>query len=103
MSTPITISVPHQLGRTGARRRIETGFTNIVQLLPGSAGTCTQRWEDNRLYFSLTSMGQTVTGVIDVLDAAVKMEIELLGVLGLMAGRLTDQFKKIGQLLLTKE
>ena len=102
MST-ITISVPHQLGRAGARRRIETGFTNIVQLLPGSGGTCSQRWEDDRLYFSLASMGQTVTGIIEVLDAAVKMEIKLPGVLGLMAGRLKNQFQKVGQLLLTKE
>jgi hypothetical protein len=48
-------------------------------------------------------MGQTVTGIIEVLDAAVKMEIELPGVLGLIAGRLKDQLQKVGQLLLTKE
>ena len=26
MANPITVSIPHQLGRAEARRRIETGF-----------------------------------------------------------------------------
>ena len=47
-------------------------------------------------------MGQTVAGVINVLDAAVKMEIELPGVLGMIASGLKDRLKKVGQLLLTK-
>ena len=48
-------------------------------------------------------MGQKVSGVIDVLDTAVTMEIELPGVLGLIAGGLKDRLQKMGQLLLTKQ
>ena len=81
MPTPITVDVPHQLGRAEARRRIETGFGKIVGLLPGG-GQCSQRWEGDRLVFQMIAMGQTVSGVIDVLDAVVKMQIELRGVLG---------------------
>ena len=47
-------------------------------------------------------MGQTVAGVVDVLDAAVTMEIELPGVLGMIASGLKDRLQKVGQLLLTK-
>lgn len=103
MATPITVSIPHQLGRAEARRRIDTGFAKILHLLPGSGGNCSQRWDGDRLTFSAATMGQTVSGVVDVLDAAVTMEIELPGVLGMIAGGLKDRLQKLGQRLLTKE
>ena len=103
MATPITISIPHQLGRAEARRRIETGFAKIIHVVPGSAGACSERWDGDRLTFGVAAMGQTVAGVIDVLDAAVTMEIELPGVIGMIAGGLKDRLQKVGQLLLTKE
>ena len=103
MTTPITVSLPHQLGRAEARRRIESGFAKVVQMLPGSGGTCSERWDGDRLTFGVATMGQTVTGVIDVLDTEVAMQIELPGVLGLIAGGLKSRLKKVGQLLLTKE
>src|SRR5690349_3662686 len=43
MAPPLIVSIPHQLGRAEARRRIETGFAKIAQLLPGSAGACSER------------------------------------------------------------
>jgi hypothetical protein len=103
MASPIVISIPHQLGRAEARRRIETGFAKIINLLPGSSGTSSERWEDDRLIFSVAAMGQTVSGVIHVLDAAVTMEIELPGVLGVIASGLKGRLQRMGQLLLTKK
>jgi hypothetical protein len=104
MATPITVNIPHQLGRTEARRRIENGFAQITRLLPGAAGgKCTERWEGDRLVFGVTTLGQTVAGVVTVLDAVVTMEIELPGVLGLIAGGLKDRLQNAGQLLLTKK
>lgn len=103
MATPITISVPHQLGRAEARRRIESGFAKIVNLLPGSGGVRSERWDGDRLIFSVAAMGQTVSGVIHVLDAAVTMEIELPGILRVIAGGLKERLQKVGQLLLTKK
>ena len=103
MATPITITIPHQLGRAEARRRIETGFAKIIHPLPGSGGTFSERWDSDRLTFSASAMGQTVTGVIDVLDAAVTMQIELPGVLGMIASGLKERLREAGQLLLTKK
>ena len=102
MATPITISIPHQLGRAEARRRIEAGFMKLVQLVPGSAGVRSQHWDGDRLTFSVMAMGQTVSGVMDVLDAAVTMQIELPGVLGVIARGFKDRLQKMGQQLLTK-
>ncbi|WP_280155526.1 polyhydroxyalkanoic acid system family protein [Piscinibacter sp. XHJ-5] len=103
MATPITVSIPHQLGRAEARRRIEAGFGKIIHQLPGSGGSCSERWDGDRLTFGIAAMGQTVAGVVTVLDAAVTMEIELPGVLGMIASGLKDRLQKAGQLLLTKK
>ena len=103
MATPITVSIPHQLGRAEARRRIEAGFAKIVQQLPGGGGSCSERWDGDRLTFGVGAMGQTIAGVVNVLDAAVTIEIELPGVLGMIAGGLKDRLQKAGQLLLTKK
>jgi len=40
--------------------------------------------------------------VVTVLDTAVLMEVELPGVLGMIAGGLKDRLQKVGHLLLTK-
>jgi len=102
MATPINVSIPHQLGRAEARRRVEAGFAKMIHVLPGS-GTCNEQWDGDRLTFGVAAMGQTVTGVVHVLDAAVTMEIELPGLLGMIAGSLSDRLRKVGQLLLTKK
>ena len=103
MATPITISIPHQLGRAEARRRIEAGFASIIQQLPGTGGTSSERWDGDRLTFSVAAIGQSISGVVDVLDAAVTIEIELPGVLGMIASGLKGRLQKVGQLLLTRK
>ncbi|MEO5880909.1 MAG: polyhydroxyalkanoic acid system family protein [Caldimonas sp.] len=103
MATPITVTIAHQLGCAEARRRIQTGFAKIVHAMPGGAGTSSERWDGDRLTFGVASMGQTISGFIDVQDTAVTMEIELPGVLGVIAGGLKDRLQKAGQLLLTKK
>ena len=103
MTSPLVISIPHQLGRAEARRRIEGGFGKVIRLLPGGSGTPSERWEGDRLIFSVAAAGQTVSGVIHVGDAEVKMEIELPGLLRVIAGGLRHRLQKAGQLLLTKK
>ena len=103
MAPPITISIPHQLGRSEARRLIQAGFTKIIGQLPGIGGASSERWDGDRLTFNAAVMGQTVAGVVDVLDAIVTMESELPGVLGMIASGLKGRLQKVGQLLLTKK
>ena len=103
MATPISISIPHQLGRAEARRRIETGFAKIAGQLPVGASACNERWDGDRMTFKVSGLGQTVSGVVNVLDAAVTMELELPGVLGMIASGLKGRLQKAGQLLLTRK
>ncbi len=103
MAPPISISLPHQLGRAEARRRIEAGFAKVVAQLPGGGGGLSQRWDGDRLAFSLSGMGQSVSGTVDVLEDAVKMEIQLPAVLAMLAGGLKEKVRMAAQLLLTRK
>jgi hypothetical protein len=103
MTTPLTVRIPHQLGRAEARRRIETGFAKMLHGLPGGTAPCSERWEGDRLVFSVGALAQTISGVIDVGDTAVTMEIQLPGVLGLIASGFKSRLQKAGQLLLEKK
>jgi hypothetical protein len=102
MTTPISLSIPHQLGRAEARRRIETGFATIIQQLPGG-GTSNERWDGDDLSFNVAGMGQSISGVVNVLDTVVTIKIELPGVLGMVASGFKRRLEKAGQLLLTKK
>lgn len=96
----ISITIPHKLSRSEARRRIEAGFSRLLRQIPGSAGTFSERWDGDRLTFAVGVMQQTVSGSVDVMDDAVKMDIELPGMLGLLAGALGDKLQSAGQKLL---
>ena len=103
MAAPLVVTIPHQLGRAEARRRLQTGFAKIADVLPGGAASSSERWEGDRLVFGVAAVGQAVSGFIDVGDTAVTIEIHLQGVLGLLAGGLKKRLQKAGQLLLTKK
>lgn len=97
---PLTVTLPHQLGRVEARRRIETGFAKMLQGLPGGTGQASERWEGDRLVFSVAALGQAVSGFVDVGETAVTMEIHLPGLLGIIASGFKSRLQKAGRLLL---
>jgi putative polyhydroxyalkanoate system protein len=103
MTKAVTISIPHELGKAEARRRIEQGFGRIEQQFGAGSGRFDKQWEGDRLSFAMHFMGQGVTGSLDVLDAAVRMEIHLPDLLAMVAGKLKGRLKKEGQLLLEKK
>ncbi|HEY2356651.1 MAG TPA: polyhydroxyalkanoic acid system family protein [Phenylobacterium sp.] len=102
MAQPISVTIPHQLGRAEARKRIDEGFGDLSRHLGGSAGALEKSWEGDRLSFSLTSFGQSITGYVAVADTAVTVEVLLPGFLAMIAGKVKGTLQKEGQLLLTK-
>ncbi len=102
MTKPITITIPHELGRAEAHRRIEEGFGKLEHQLSGGMGQLRKSWQGDRLSFSAQVLGQGVTGRLDVLDNAIGLEIDLPGFLAAIADRLKGRLQKEGQLLLEK-
>ncbi len=100
MAKPLTVSIPHQLGVAGARQRLESGFAELTSKLPGGAAKIDQRWEGDRLVFSALVGGQDIRGTLDVLAEAVRIEILLPGLLGMLASKIGGRLKDEGQKLL---
>lgn len=104
MAKAITISIPHELGRAEARRRLDQGFGRFEQQFASSGvANFARNWDGDRLAFSAQALGQVITGHLDVLDDAVRMELHLPNLLGMIAGKLKGRLQKEGQLLLEKK
>ena len=104
MSKPVTVNIPHQLGRLEARRRIDEGLGRLTQQLSGGATAMVDHsWVGDRLSFSVTAMGQAVRGFVDVLDDEVRLEVLLPGFLAMLAGKVKGRLQKEGQLMLEKK
>lgn len=104
MTRPIQVTIPHQLGREEARRRIAGGFSRLADQLPGGGmAKVTESWRGDRMSFSIRAIGQSMDGHIDVLDDAVHMEVQLPAILAAIAEKLRDRLQKAGQLLLTRK
>jgi hypothetical protein len=103
MSKAITLSLPHELGRVEARRRIDEGFGSFANHLGAVAGSVTRTWTGDRLAFRLAALGQEITGTIDVEDKLVTMEVLLPNLLAMLANKLRGQLKTEGRLLLDKK
>jgi len=103
MTKPIVVTIPHALGRAEARRRIETGFEDLAAKLPGGLAQLNKAWKDERLNFSAQAMGQGISGVLDILDDAVRIELVLPAFLAMIAGKIQGRLQKEGTLLLEKK
>jgi len=103
MTKPLTVAIPHALGIAEARRRIDEGFAQLTQQMPGGLGQIEKNWKDNRLFFSATAMGQVATGHLDVADDAVNIVLHLPGLLGMLAGKIRGKLQQQGQILLEKK
>lgn len=103
VSKPLTVSIPHQLGRAEARRRLDEGLGQARGHLRAVASTVDDQWTGDRLDFRVVAMAQTVTGRIDVMDESVLVEVELPWALGLLASRLKDRLRHQGTLMLEKK
>ncbi len=104
MSKPLTINLPHELGRAEARNRIEQGFGKIEQqLVGGGPAKVDKSWVGDTMNFTAVAMGQTVTGALHVMERDIRIDIVLPGILGMLAGKVRDKVQKQGQLLLEKK
>lgn len=103
MSRAITVTIPHQLGRAEARKRIEEGFASFSQHMGAVAGALSKSWSGDQLSFAFAALGQKISGTIDVEDAAIRLEVLLPNLLAMMADKVKRRLKTEGQLLLEKK
>jgi putative polyhydroxyalkanoate system protein len=96
----IDVSIPHQLSRAEARKRIEELIASMEQQYGSSAGSVEKNWNQDTLAFSVTAMGASLSGHAYVEDHAVRVEIPLPWPLAMFAGNVKQQIEQEGRKLL---
>ena len=86
MAQPISLDIPHKLGKEGVRPRLDGGVGRITEKIPGG-GHVQHRWEGDTMHFTVSAMGQTVASSATVYEAKVHAVVDLPGILGLFAGQ----------------
>jgi hypothetical protein len=100
MARPLTVSIPHRLGKAEAVARIQNGFGTIRQQLGSHLATIDEQWTDDRMAFRVAALGQTVTGHLDVRDDAVEVEVMLPWLLAKLADAIRGRIGTTGTKML---
>lgn len=101
MATPITITLPHKLGKAEARARVERSVGEFkTQLGSMGLGQMQHGWADDRLNFNACMLGQNITGRLDVNESDLRIELDLPAFLVGMASKIARMIKQKGQVLL---
>ncbi|WP_419809731.1 polyhydroxyalkanoic acid system family protein [Sphingomonas sp.] len=85
MANPITLDIPHQLGKAGVRSRLEDGIGRLGEKIPGGASV-QHRWDGDTLHFTVQAMGQSIVSTATVFDKHVHAVVDLPGFLAMFAG-----------------
>ena len=92
---PIEVDIPHKLGRQGARARVEGGFRQVADTIPG--GRVTQHhWDGDSLFFTVEALGQRIASRLDILDTRVHASVELPPLMALFAEPIRAKLAKEG-------
>jgi Putative polyhydroxyalkanoic acid system protein (PHA_gran_rgn) len=102
MPQPVVVTIPHRLGKAEAKRRLQSGFHNVRSNVGESFMVLKDNWEGDHLDFQASLLGQSTTGVIDVADDHVRLEVQLPWVLAMLANKAKALVERQGRLMLEK-
>lgn len=103
MSKPLVVTIPHRLGKAEAVRRLQTGLSKARSDFSHVFTVQEETWVGDTLTFRISALGQTASGVIDVREDHVQMELQLPWLLHQIAEKAQGLIRKRGQLLLEKK
>jgi putative polyhydroxyalkanoic acid system protein len=102
MPRPLIVSIPHKLGRREATRRLDSGISRLKPELDAILSGLDYHWEKDTLHFIASALRQRITGRIEVLDDTVRVEIDLPGVMRVLADAVAKRVRSQGIALLEK-
>ena len=102
MNQPISVDLPHKLGKDEARRRIANNIHKLTDHIPGGA-QAQSSWSGDELNLGVSAMGQSVDARILVQEAVVTVRIVLPGMLGMFAGPIEGMLRSKGKDLLLED
>lgn len=103
MPQPITVTIPHNLGRGVALMRVKDGIAQLRSGYAGQLSILEESWSGDRLDFRLTALKQTVSGSIEVAETTVTVSVILPIFLSVLAEKAKAMIQQRGQLMLEKK
>jgi hypothetical protein len=103
MTAPLVVSIPHRLGRQEAARRLKDGLGRARTSFGHLMTIDEENWNGDRLSFRLHALGQSASGVIDVQEDHLRLEVSLPWLLAKISEKLIPAIRKEGTLLLEKK
>jgi len=103
MSAPLVFSIPHRLGKDEAVRRLKSGLDQVGTRYSSIVTVEEAVWTGDRLSLRVRSLGQTASGLIDVLDDSLRLEVTLPWLLAKFAERVVPTIRKEATLLIEKK
>ncbi|QEN91055.1 polyhydroxyalkanoic acid synthase [Labrys sp. KNU-23] len=100
MSRPLTVTIPHSLGRAAARKRVEDGIAQLRNSYAGQFTSLDENWNGDKFDCRLSVFKQTISGSVDIGDDAVTVAILLPIFLSMLADKVTTLIQQRGQVLL---
>ena len=103
MSRPLVVSIPHNLGREEALRRLKGGMGNLRSQFGDKLTKLEDKWTGDRMDFDVRALGQSVSGHLEVFNDSVRVEVQLPWVLSMIVNKIRPFIEKQGQLMLEKK
>lgn len=95
------IAIPHTLGREEARRRMRSNSASIGDAVPGGMAEVTANWPgEDRMVLSISAMGQSMEGQIEIEDDRLLFTLELPMMLSFAEPMVASMVRNQGQHLL---
>jgi hypothetical protein len=103
MSNPLIVSIPHRLGKAEAVRRLKNGLGSARTNFGHVLSIQEEVWTGDRLQFRVSAVGQAASGIIDVAEDHVRLEVTLPWLLAKIAEKFVPAIRKEGTLMLEKK
>ena len=104
MATPVTVTIPHKLGKAEARARIDRSIGDFKrQLASAGLGQMHEHWAEDRMHFTAGMLGQSISGRLEVRAEELRIEVDLPAFLAGLADKIAGRLQKQGRLLLEKK
>lgn len=101
MPKTITVNIPHKATPADVRAKIRLGITDARQKYGKQLAGATETWTtDDHMEFRATTMGQTVTGRLDIDNENVRVQVYLPMMLAIFAGKIIPRIESEGRKLL---
>lgn len=102
MPQPLTVTIPHSLGKEEAVRRLKSGIERAAANVPILIVE-DQQWHGDRLTFRVSALGQVATGTVEVEQDLVRLQVHLPWMLAKFADAVERAIRKRGRPMLEKK